>query len=329
MRKSHPPIKVALLLTLALALSSCSMIPGYSEPSDQKIISAIGFDADREGITVILKSVATEKSEAEVMVGKGATIETALASLLADQKSEPEVSHCALAVLGEGIDDAWLSKILDYFSRNDNLTAAAYFVSASNAEKLLSVEGVSGYDLAKAIGENGENPGMDAESQYYRIAAARLEKDKLFALPHFYSDGEKAELYGMTVYQNDRQTVTLTRAESGYYMMLRGLFKGSLISGDAAGLSGSIGIAHCKTEYAFTGDELKIIFRITPDQDLGGDEYAVELCAHTEKKLAELYGELSGRYGDVFNLSKIAEWEGADFDETTRVTFECVTREGR
>lgn len=322
-------IKLLAALIAAAALPSCAMIPGYSEPSDQKILSAIGFDADSGGITVLLKTVATEKSEAELISGKGATIEIAISSALADQKSPPEVSHCALAVLGEGIDDAWVSKILDYFSRNSSLTAAAYFVSASNAEKLLSIEGISGYDLARAIGEVGENPGMDTESRYYRITAARLEEGRIFALPYFYSDGERAEIYGMTVYMNDRPTLTLTRAESGYYMMIRGLFKSSLILGDSAGISGSIGVAHCRTEYEFSKGELKIICRITPDRDLGGGEHADELCAHTEKRLYELYEYLSGHYGDIFKLSRIAARRGVIFDLSTKVTIECVTEEGQ
>ena len=326
--RTFPLIIKLLALLLAALLPSCAMIPGYSEPSDQKIVSAIGFDADSEGITVSLKTVATEKTQSELISGKGATIEIAISSALADQKSAPEVSHCALAVLGEGIDDLWLSKILDYFSRNDSLTAAAYFVSASNAEKLLSLEGVSGYDLARAIGEVGENPGMDAESRYYRITAARLEEGRRFALPHFYSDGERAEIYGMTVYINDRPALTLTRAESGYYMMIRNLFKGSLISADSAGISGSIGITHCRTEYHFSDEGLKIICRITPDRDLGGGDHAEELCAHTEKRLSELYEELSDRYGDIFKLSKVAERRGATFDRSTKVIFECITEEG-
>ena len=319
-------IKLTALLTLSSLLPSCAMIPGYSEPSDQKVISAIGFDSEGDGITVYMKTVATESAPSELLQGNGDSIEIAISSLLSEEQSVPEASHCALAVLGDGVDQIWLTKILDYFARNDTLTSSVYFVTATSAKALLSIEGVSGYELARAIGECGENPGMDAESRYYRIVAARLEEEGIFALPHFYSDGEKAELYGMSVFRNDRRTLTLTRAESGYYMMIRGLFKGGPISGDSAGLSGSIGVAKCRTEYVFSDGALKIVCHITPDSDLGGDQYADELCAYTKKKLSALYLELSERYGDVFKLYSEAERQGARFDSGSTVTFECTVK---
>ena len=322
MKKSR--IISALALMLSAFLCSCSMIPGYIEPEEQYILSALGFDLIEDGIVEVSASLAVGERGEMCAYGRGESIEEAISSLTAGLKLGLESSHCGVIVLGAGIEGEWLRSILGYCQRNEELAISAALVSASSARELLSLEDVSGFELAGSVSKSRENAAFGAENRFYQVEGARGSEENLFALPHFEVNGEGYELYGVRIYKNDRATVLLSRVESAYYMMIRGLFTRGIFAVDSPGLSGSVGVSDCKTSYDFsTEGEILIKCRISLDAELADESYADEISRAAEEGMERIYTELSARYGDLFGLRGAAKIKGAELSGDERVVFSC------
>ena len=334
MKKNKNAAKSLLCFTLAsvtLFLSSCSFIPGYVEPEDQYVVSAIGFDATDGEIAVSVEVIDSDPKKSRVLNGEGASIEEAISALLSGETKTLEVSHCAMIALGKGIGAEWLRLIMDYCNRNEDITVAAHVVAASDARSLLSISDVSGYDLVSSISEGRENSGVGRESRFYQVEGARSSDDPVFALPYFTASGENFELYGVRIYGGDEPRVSLDRAESAYYMMIRGLFGGGLLGRDSPGLSGSVGVSDCKVKYEFSEVDgkpaLKVSCKIKLDGELADDRFSDEIVKATKEGMERVFNELSPRYGDVFKLTQRAKKQRVDvadgFFERLTVSFEC------
>ena len=309
---------------LAAFLCSCSMIPGYIEPEEQYILSALGFDLIGDGIVEVSASLAVGERGELCAFGRGESVEEAISSLTAGLKLGIESSHCGVIVLGAGIEGEWLRSILGYCRRNEELAISAALVSASSARELLSIEDVSGFELTGSVSKSRENAAFGAENRFYQVEGARGSEENLFALPHFEVSGGKYELYGVRIYKNDRAAVLLGRVESAYYMMIRGLFTGGIFAVDAPGLSGSVGVSDCKTSYDFsTEGEILISCRIALDSELADESYADEICKAAKAGMERIYAELSSRYGDLFRLREAAKMKGAELTGDEGVRFSC------
>ena len=315
-----------------VVLSSCVAVSGYAEPESQYIVSAMGFDVSGGRVEVSAEII--DGGSERILSGVGSSIEQAISALLAQETKSLEVSHCAILVLGENADAEWIEKISGFCRRNEDITVAAQLVSASNAKELLSIEGVNGYDLASTVSKNHENAAFGAESRYYSVQNTRISENNVYALPHFTVNDDEYELYGVQIFCFDVRAVLLNRAEAAYYMMARGLFDRGLVPYDAPGLSGSVGVSDCKTEYKFipNGDKLSVNIKciLTIDSELGDDEYAQEIARATGKGMLTLWEKLAWRYGDIFKLRENAALMGTDLDPSiiseASVSFECIVK---
>lgn len=331
MKKNKKPLFCSVLVLMALFLSSCSFIPGYIEPEDQYVVSAIGFDVTDGGISVSVEVIDSDPKKSRVLSGEGGSIEEAISVLLAEETKTLEVSHCAMIALGRGIGAEWLRHIMDYCNRNEDITVAAHVVATSDARSLLSISDVSGYDLVGSISEGRENSGVGRESRFYQVEGARSSDAPVFALPYFTANGENFELYGVRIYDGDEPKVILNRVESAYYMMIRGLFGGGLLGRDSPGLSGSVGVSDCKVKYEFSEvngkPALTVSCKIKLDGELADDRFSDEIVKATKEGMERVFNDLSPRYGDVFKLTQRAKKQRVDvadgFFERLTVNFEC------
>ena len=325
---------VALTVIFAShCLSSCSLIPGYTEPEEQAIVSAIGFDVASDSVRVTVGISEEGGKQSRTLTGEGESIEEAVSYISASETSTLEVAHLAIIVLGRGIDSSWFGKIMDFCDRNEEISIAAQLVSCSDAEALLSADGASGYDISGAISSRREGSSVGAEARLYQVKGAILSSDPVFALPYFVTDGGAFELMGVRIYRGGEALAVLDRNETAYYMMMRSLFDRGILGGDAPGLSGSVGISECKTKYEFKrdGDAVLLTVRcsVVLDSELASDEYAEEILQAAAKNMEKLYIELSSRHGDVFGFSSAAAREGIESDrlfESLVVSFECEER---
>ena len=315
------------------SLVSCSLVPGYTEPEEQSIAAALGFDASDGNVKVTVQISESEGKKSRAISGEGATIESAVSSLVAGETKAIETAHVSIIALGKGIDAAWFAKIMDYCARNEDISVSAQLISCTDANALLSIESAGGYELSGAISKSRENSSVGAECRFYQIENALSRKGATFAIPYFTADEGKLELYGVRIYRDGEARVILNRVESAYYMMIRGLFDRGLLDSDAPGLSGSVGISDCKTKYDFSreGDAVVLTVNcvVTLDSELANDEYADEICHAAQKGMERLYLELSSRHGDLFGFLEAADRKGVSSDrlsDSLIVVFECTER---
>ncbi len=282
--------KAAALILILPLLTACSMSSGYTEPEESLVVSAIGFDKLGGAYSVTVQIIDGDAHRAVTAVGD--TTDSALTAILKGESRTLEMSHCAVAVLGEGIESEEFYEVMDHLKRNKNLTLSADVVTAESAEALLSLEDVSGYDIAAALRPHKNRLGLGEECRFYEVAAKSA-----VALPHFVVTDGVQELTGMTLMQNGNRLCLLTPAEGAYYMMLRGNFP---TGGDGTDLALGVGISSCRTKVKSDGAMTEIRLILTPDREFYDEAHRDELLSYTEKNIKSLYSRLCELYGDIF-----------------------------
>jgi len=321
------------LILAALIFPSCSAIPGYSEPEEQAVVCAIGFDVVDGRVKVTLQLAESGGEKFRSVEGDGRSIDEAVAYITAKESSSLEVSHLAIVAIGRGIDKSWFDNILDFCDRGDAISTSANLISTNDANALLSIEDASGYRLSEMISSTREDSSLGAQSRLYKIRNMLSSDVPVFALPHFFADGEDFELYGLHVFRSGTSLSVLDRNEGAYYMMIQGLYDGGILGGDATGLAMSVGVSKCRTKYVsrVEGDSaiLTVRLMITLDSEIADDKHADEILRATKKNAEELYEKLSSLHGDVFGFYRIAERDGvgkASLESGLSVRFECEKR---
>jgi hypothetical protein len=196
----------AIVITSAVAvaaplLSSCSMIPGYAEPEDQAVVTAIGFDVDGELLTVTVQLSEAGGEEIRAISGTGRSIDAAISAISASETRTLEVSHLAIVALGRGVDRSWFEGIVDFCKRNEEIPISAMLVSTSDARALLSLPDTSGYKLTGIITSERESSSLGVEARLYKVLNTILSDDPVFFLPHFAANGDGFELYGGKIFR--------------------------------------------------------------------------------------------------------------------------------
>ena len=182
-------IKLCVLIVLCgIFLTSCSFVSGYGEPEDRYIVSTMGFDKVGDAIEVSVQMVDGE--EILVRTGVGESVRQAMAHLEGADEKQLEISHCAVIVIGDGIDGDRLAEIFDYCRKNSDITVGVKVTAAYNARELLSLEGVDGYRLLGAVRDDAYGVGFTKGSRFYEIEDIRASKDQsVYHLPYFETDG--------------------------------------------------------------------------------------------------------------------------------------------
>ena len=283
----------AILLCLCLFFSSCSAIDGYGEPEDRYIVSAIGFDQDGETLTVSVQIV--DGSEFFVRTGRGESARGAMAHITGADSRRLEISHCALIVIGDGVEGETLADIFEYCRRNKDVTVGVKLSAAHNAEELMRA--VDGYELLGAVRDGESGFGFVGGSRFYEIEGER-SAGNAYRLPYFENEGETFTLSGLKFFKNDKSLVKLDRSESAYYMMLKGELEGGCVdvSGD------SLYLGACRAEYDLDGESLFVLCTLEARSEIT-DEDKKEMAERAEK----LYEQLYLRYGDLFGFGEIKE----------------------
>ncbi len=289
-------IRTILSAALVFCLSSCSVIPGYSEPEDRYIVSAMGFDMKEDTLAVSVQIVDGE--ETRVCTGKGESVWQAMAHIEGADAKQLEISHCALILMGDSLGASEIKEVFDYCRKNNDITVGAKVASTRDAFALLSL-GADGYELLGAIRDSGDGLGFTGGSRFYEIEEKRSSQSApVYHLPYFSSDGDIYTVSGLKIYRSDTPLVRLDSSESAYYMMIKGELVGGSVDYEMNGREESLFVRKCKTDYKTEGDKLYITCRL--DATGNETEKAAEACTDRAQRLCQ---ELTERYGDIFGLS--------------------------
>lgn len=300
-------VMLSVLAILAcLILVSCSAIPGYSEPEDRFIVSALGFDVIDGAMRVSAQIVAGEGEPERVCVGKGESVEQAMAHIEGADAKQLETSHCALILIGDSVEKEALAEILDYCRRNDDITIGAKVASAHDAGALLSLEGADGYELLGALRESSDGAGFAGGSRFYEIEEIRASKKEgaVYHLPYFSADGEIYTVAGLKIFKDDGAVVRLDRSESAYYMMIKDEFDGGSADFEYNGRQDSVYVRGCKTDYKTDGEGFYVTCHLDVNSELLGELDRDKVMTACSERAQRLCRELTERYGDIFGFNE-------------------------
>lgn len=286
---------LGLLFATCLFLFSCSAIPGYSEPEDRYIVSAMGFDIKDGALAVSVQIVDGE--EIMVRTGKGESVWQAMAHIEGADARQLEISHCALILIGDSLGESEIKEVLDYCRKNNDIAVGVKVGATRDTFELLSL-GADGYELLGAIRDGGDGLGFTGGSRFYEIEDIRSANGTpVYHLPYF-SCGESYTVSGLKLYKSDVPLVRLDSSESAYYMMIKGELVGGSVDYEINGREDSLFIRKCKTEYKREGERVYVTCRLYAT---GNDiEKAATSCTERAQGLCR---ELCERYGDVFGFS--------------------------
>lgn len=201
---------VLLLILMTCSLASCGM--RATEPEQLYLVSAVGFDAIDEGVRVVAEVPLTRETEADkmdvcVFEGVGNDIPDAIAQMKKGLGKRLFFGHCALAVLGDGVEEARLRSVLDFLSE-EKIPLSVTVISAPSARELLARGSLSapaaGYEIPDILRLQTREMGLSLQCRYYEVAARGSD----FTLPRFEpNDPDRAEadrFCGLRVYRNGK-----------------------------------------------------------------------------------------------------------------------------
>ncbi len=300
----------AVLMLLCLCLSSCSFVSGYSEPEDRYIVSAIGFDKEGDTLEVSVQIVGKEGNL--LRSGKGERVRGAMAHIEGADAKQLEISHCAIIIIGDGIDSESLSEIFGYCRENNDITVGVKVAAAHRAKDILSLD-ADGYELLGAVRDGADGVGFAGGSRFYEIEDTRA----VYHLPYFETDGETYTVSGLKIFKKDAGIVKLDRSESAYYMMIKGELFGGSADIEYGEKKDSVFLGKCKTEYKTEGDKLYVSCDIKVNGELlPADREKTEKAMSMEA--SRLVSELYSRYGDLFG-----------FGDDKEIFVECKLKEDK
>lgn len=182
------------VLFLCLLLTGCSF--GGEEPEQVYLASAAGFDADPSGGVILSVEVPlTRENEADrmevcVFAGKGTTPDEAMEDLLCGLDKNLLFGHCAVLVLGDGLNAGQRAAIFSFAEKTIRLPLFAVVISAPDASALLSrgslTASAAGYEIPDTLRLRSGGIGEGLTCRFYEVLS---DPDSL-TLPRFLPSDE-------------------------------------------------------------------------------------------------------------------------------------------
>lgn len=226
----------AVLCCAVPLLSSCRSL-GRTEPEQMYLVSALGFDGAGDLLTVTAEIPLTRENEAEEMEtkrfsGTGTSVEAAMEDLTSGLPKRLLFSHCALTVLGDGLNAEQIRSVLAFCSDGKTVPLSAQVVSAPAAGELLGAGSIStpaaGYDIPGILRQKSKLLGMDLRCRLYEIGA---DGERGMMLPRVEptgsgENGAVAAWHGTRVILPDGAAFSLSEEQSVCLSAVQGRFLG-------------------------------------------------------------------------------------------------------
>lgn len=186
--------KAALIFCsfLCLFLFGCRAV----EPEEVYLVSAVGFDKIDDRVRFCIEVPLTRESETDrmelrIFEGEGESVGEALCNLKNGLARQLELGHCALVVLGEGIEGERLATVLQSVTELQ-IPLSVTVVSSPKARELLSQGSLSapaaGYEIPDILQLLEAGQKEPFKCRLYEIAAANGN----FEIPQFLPEGQAA-----------------------------------------------------------------------------------------------------------------------------------------
>ncbi len=198
-------------------LAAVLIVPFFSgchavEPEEVYLISALGFDRVDSGVRLVAEVPLTRESEEDKMEvrifeGTGASLPSALEDMKSGLAKQLEFGHCALAVLGEGVEGETLDRVLECLSEW-RVPLSATVIFSPNARELLKKGSLSapavGYEIPDILRLISKERGISFRCRIYEVASAGGN----FEIPRFLPNGDEVaevdRLAGTCVYREKK-----------------------------------------------------------------------------------------------------------------------------
>ena len=302
--KKLPKFMGLFLLTAVMAATAVTVgcaPASYSEPEEVSTVSALGFDVSEKGIRVSVQTAEKGGESVKVISGEGESVSFALSHLSGGDERRTELSHCAVIVIGDGVEGDLLREIFELCESDDDITDAVLLVGTHDACALLSLEGAAGFDMVSAMRPSSDGAGMFSKNRFYEIKSA--EKAGVMALPYFYITENEYSLQGLKLYTDLAERTILDRRESALYLMMRGIFTSGRVDAINGDTVTTASVDRARTSYRVS-DELLEVDCVLSLEETVPSEVKGALAEYCEKGARELYDQLTLRYGDVFGFAQ-------------------------
>ncbi len=291
-----------LCFILLFSLCGCSLGAVDTEKGLEFLVSAIGFDQQNDVFSVVIETVTVNSEDAEsdkklsLIKGEGKNLSEALNNATQKAVRPFMFSHCAAAVIGNGIREKGFRNICTFLYEKDEINLSLSFISTENAEKLLSSEPVAsiavGYDLTDMLERQSHYSGIDYKNRFYEIEAARRKATDIFSLPRFETEDKGYKLTGLTVFKNDIPVMELNSEQAFAYSLVTDAQKNGTVL--LSNQSYTLKSLKNKQSYEF---QKRLNISLTLDIKLDGDKNVKPQIANTIK---ELFAESQRWETDIF-----------------------------
>ncbi len=308
-------LKIGLVLIVLFTLSGCKATKGFSTLAHEYLVSAVGFEEEKGEIQVFLETVVvnSEDTEAqkknELLEGNGKTVKAAVKGAAEKAAESVELSHCAVAVIGESVSGDTLKEICDFLKQEDSISLAVTLVNCENAKELLSSETISsvavGYDIMSMQQTNSRISGINYKNRFYEIEQKRNEAAGTFSLPHFILENGKYYIDGMTVYKENTAVMRLDSTSSSIYAIATNEQNRGVITLEGDPLN----IEYANTSLKLKGNNAPEIFLVTRLSAEGGKQTK----ALIEDKINELFTASQRLNVDIFGVGNTIEQKNNAF----------------
>ena len=189
---------ILIFICFSLIFSFCSCDVDYSDIENKAIVSAIGVDKQKNGVTVTLEIVNTvegEKYKEPQLISKsGVNVPEAINNLSSSVAKNLFFSHCSVLALSKELTSEQVNDALKYCFKNEEITLLIKVVSTENAAKLLSVppssQEISGYEIMNILNSRTNNIAIGYKNNFITLLNSQNKKGGLFAIPFFDVSGE-------------------------------------------------------------------------------------------------------------------------------------------
>ncbi len=176
-------------------LCGCSNVRRIVSQNGRYLVSAMGVDKSESGVLVSLEAIVVNSQDSEqdikpqVFEGQGKNVETAFKQASLKTAKPFDLSHCAIIVLGQGLDTKNKEEIYDFCFNDREITVSVGFISTESANKLLNQKPVSdiavGYEIATMLETQYSENKISFKNRFFEIGNSALKGEEQKTLPFF------------------------------------------------------------------------------------------------------------------------------------------------
>ncbi len=309
-----------LLSMLLLALSGCSSKRSdYQEPENRLFVSSLGVDRVGENFEICAEAVevaensGTNEYKVKRYSGKGKSVAAAMYEITNDLPKKVNLSHCALIVLGEGVQGEYFPQVLDYCVNNNEITLSAFVAAAYNAKDLLSfnkeLSEPLGYEIATLLKEDLDGTALHNYCTVLSVINTNKEKNNCLLLPCFSAKDKEIYHIGARLMQGNNTLCKLSRGDTQLMAVATNKFLGGELKVETENNQHILKVTDSNTKISCKEEgTLSVEVALKAEK---GDYNKKEVAESLEKAIYGLFVRFRDRYSfDAFGVMNSSNAKG-------------------